>query len=156
MIYITAKREGFARCGVRFSETTTAYEESRFTPEQLADLEAEPMLIVTRELNAGTAAQAEEQIHRLRDALNDAQHQIVILTSERDALMQQLGEMTEERDTLLSRLPPAGDENSGSDIAETVTGSSENNDAVDETDVSDVETGTGPKKPASRAGTKTK
>lgn len=104
MIFITSKREGFARCGVRFSETTTSYPDDRFTPEQLADLEAEPMLIVSRE-NAGmTAGQAAEQISRLKNALDTAEHEVAVVTAERDALHQQLADMTAERDALREQL----------------------------------------------------
>ncbi|ECP1857943.1 hypothetical protein FYR92_09110 [Salmonella enterica] len=104
MIFITAKREGFARCGVRFSETTTSYPDDRFTPEQLADLEAEPMLVVSREGAGMTAGQAAEQISRLKDALSDAQQELAVVTGERDILSQQLAERTAERDALREQL----------------------------------------------------
>lgn len=104
MIFITAKREGFARCGVRFSETTTSYPDDRFTPEQLADLEAEPMLIVSREGAGMTAGQAAEQISRLKDALDTAAHEVAVVTAERDVLHQQLADMTTERDALREQL----------------------------------------------------
>ncbi|EMF3811532.1 hypothetical protein V3I92_000096 [Salmonella enterica] len=104
MIFITAKREGFARCGVRFSETTMSYPDDRFTPEQLADLEAEPMLIVSREGAGMTAGQAAEQISRLKDALDNAQQELVVVTAERDVLHQQLADMTIERDALREQL----------------------------------------------------
>lgn len=104
MIFITAKREGFARCGVRFSETTTSYPDDRFTPEQLADLEAEPMLIVSREGAGMTAGQAAEQISRLKDALDTAEHEVAVVTAERDVLHQQLADMTTERDALREQL----------------------------------------------------
>ncbi|ECG8157331.1 hypothetical protein FNA12_15310 [Salmonella enterica] len=94
MIFITSKREGFARCGVRFSETTTSYPDDRFTPEQLADLEAEPMLIVSREGTGMTAGQAAEQISRLKDALDTAEHEVAVVTAERDALREQLAALT--------------------------------------------------------------
>ncbi|EIX3163604.1 hypothetical protein MKB28_003694 [Salmonella enterica] len=117
MIFITSKREGFARCGVRFSETTTSYPDDRFTPEQLADLEAEPMLIVSREGAGMTAGQAAEQISRLKDALDTAEHEVAAVTAERDALHQQLADMTTERDALREQLAtaapapvPAGDD----------------------------------------------
>ncbi|ECI2309981.1 hypothetical protein AH865_26505, partial [Salmonella enterica subsp. enterica serovar Infantis] len=84
MIFITAKREGFARCGVRFSESTTSYPDDRFTPEQLADLEAEPMLVVSREGAGMTAGQTAEQISRLKDALDTAEHEVAVVTAERD------------------------------------------------------------------------
>ncbi|EIB5040644.1 hypothetical protein KTK97_003308 [Salmonella enterica] len=104
MIFITSKREGFARCGVRFSETTTSYPDDRFTPEQLADLEAEPMLIVSREGAGMTAGQAAEQISRLKDALDTAEHEVAVVTAERDVLHQQLADMTTERDALREQL----------------------------------------------------
>ncbi|EEO3128369.1 hypothetical protein ABDJ17_003537 [Salmonella enterica] len=104
MIFITSKREGFARCGVRFSETTTSYPDDHFTPEQLADLEAEPMLIVSREGAGMTAGQAAEQISRLKDALDDAQQELVVVTGERDSLSQQLADVTAERDSVREQL----------------------------------------------------
>lgn len=107
MIFITSKREGFARCGVRFSEATTSYPDDRFTPEQLADLEAEPMLIVSREGAGMTAGQAAEQISRLKDALDTAEHEVAVVTAERDVLHQQLADMTTERDALREQLAAA-------------------------------------------------
>ncbi|ECZ6449750.1 hypothetical protein F8W75_00040 [Salmonella enterica] len=104
MIFITSKREGFARCGVRFSETTTPYPDDRFTPEQLAELEAEPMLVVSRESAGMTAVQATEQISRLKDALDTAEHEVAVVTAERDVLHQQLADMTTERDALREQL----------------------------------------------------
>ncbi len=106
MIFITSKREGFARCGVRFSETTTSYPDDRFTPEQLADLESEPMLIVSRDAGM-TAGQAAEQISRLKNALDTAEHEVAVVTAERDALHQQLADMTAERDALREQLTAA-------------------------------------------------
>ncbi|EGI5078577.1 hypothetical protein AH866_26195 [Salmonella enterica subsp. enterica serovar Infantis] len=107
MIFITAKREGFARCGVRFSESTTSYPDDRFTPEQLADLEAEPMLVVSREGAGMTAGQTAEQISRLKDALDTAEHEVAVVTAERDVLHQQLADMTTERDALREQLAAA-------------------------------------------------
>ncbi|EAP3024132.1 hypothetical protein KS623_001534 [Salmonella enterica] len=104
MIFITSKREGFARCGVRFSETTTPYPDDRFTPEQLAELEAEPMLVVSRESAGMTAVQATEQISRLKDALDTAEHEVAVVTAERDVLHHQLTDMTTERDALREQL----------------------------------------------------
>ncbi|EBM5716953.1 hypothetical protein FZH65_09340 [Salmonella enterica] len=104
MIFITSKREGFARCGVRFSETTTPYPDDRFTPEQLAELEAEPMLVVSRESAGMTAVQATEQISRLKAALDDAQQALAVVTGERDLLSQQLAERTAERDLAREQL----------------------------------------------------
>ncbi|WP_164273405.1 HI1506-related protein [Stenotrophomonas sp. B1-1] len=46
MIIITSKIEGFRRAGVAHSTTPTPYAEDRFTPDQLAQLQAEPNLFV--------------------------------------------------------------------------------------------------------------
>ncbi|ENZ9960164.1 hypothetical protein ACFLJF_005856, partial [Salmonella enterica] len=80
------------------------YPDDRFTPEQLADLEAEPMLIVSREGVGMTAGQAAEQISRLKDALDTAEHEVAVVTAERDVLHQQLADMTTERDALREQL----------------------------------------------------
>ena len=45
-ILIASKRDGFRRVGVEHSSTPTLYADDRFTDEQLAALEAEPMLVV--------------------------------------------------------------------------------------------------------------
>ena len=45
-ILIASKRDGFRRAGVEHPSTPTLYADDRFTDEQLAALEAEPMLIV--------------------------------------------------------------------------------------------------------------
>lgn len=151
MIYITSKREGFARCGVRFSETTTSYPDDRFTPEQLADLESEPMLIVSRDAGM-TAGQAAEQISRLKNALDAAEHEVAVVTAERDALHQQLVDMTAERDALREQLAAAAPEPTPEDGgAETDTGT--------DTDGADADADAGAEAPApkpARAGAKKK
>ncbi|ECS8429362.1 hypothetical protein CCT29_10450 [Salmonella enterica] len=137
MIFITSKREGFARCGVRFSETTTSYPDDRFTPEQLADLEVEPMLIVSREGAGMTAGQAAEQISRLKDALDTAEHEVAVVTAERDVLHQQLADMTTERDALREQLTAVTsaantqDETASGDTNETDADAGAKSDAED-------------------------
>ncbi|EGX3499960.1 hypothetical protein BJH39_005007 [Salmonella enterica] len=142
MIYITSKREGFARCGVRFSETTTSYPDDRFTPEQLADLESEPMLIVSRDAGM-TAGQAAEQISRLKNTLDAAEHEVAVVTAERDGLHQQLADMTAERDALREQLTAA-----------TPAPAPADDGAVADTDGADTDADAAPK-PA-RAGAKKK
>ncbi|EGO2818988.1 hypothetical protein ITU92_003131 [Salmonella enterica] len=129
MIFITSKREGFARCGVRFSETTTSYPDDRFTPEQLADLEAEPMLIVSREGTGMTAGQAAEQISRLKDALDTAEHEVAVVTAERDVLHQQLADMTTERDALREQLAAVTSTPAANAQDETAPGDTDENSA---------------------------
>ncbi|ECC5191182.1 hypothetical protein B5864_11465 [Salmonella enterica] len=129
MIFITAKREGFARCGVRFSETTTSYPDDRFTPEQLADLEAEPMLVVSREGAGMTAGQAAEQISRLKDALDTAEYEVAVVTAERDVLHQQLADMTTERDALREQLTAVTSTPAANTQDETASGDTDETDA---------------------------
>ncbi len=46
MIRITAKRDGFRRCGVAHPARPTDHPDDRFTEEQLAVMQAEPGLVV--------------------------------------------------------------------------------------------------------------
>lgn len=54
MIRITAKKDGFRRCGVAHTKSATDHPDSRFTAEQLKTLQAEPMLVV-QQLPAGAS-----------------------------------------------------------------------------------------------------
>lgn len=45
-IIITAKRDGFRRCGIAHSTQGTAYPDDFFTAKQLAQLKREPQLVV--------------------------------------------------------------------------------------------------------------
>lgn len=46
VIDITAKRDGFRRCGIAHSDKTTTYPLSHFTAKQLEQLQNEPQLVV--------------------------------------------------------------------------------------------------------------
>lgn len=46
MIIITSKKDGFRRCGVAHPMAPTMYEDGSFTPDQINELQAEPMLTV--------------------------------------------------------------------------------------------------------------
>lgn len=65
---IVAKREGFWRCGVQHSTMAKIYPDGFFTPEQVARLKAEPMLIVD-ELPAedGKAQEADDKAPEVKD-----------------------------------------------------------------------------------------
>ncbi|MBT0664775.1 hypothetical protein KI809_10730 [Geobacter pelophilus] len=47
MLLITAKQDGFRRCGLSHPKETTEYPDNKFTREELAILQSEPMLVVT-------------------------------------------------------------------------------------------------------------
>ncbi|KJV26911.1 hypothetical protein VI06_16225 [Aquitalea magnusonii] len=46
MIRITARDDGFRRAGMAHSATPTEHPDETFTPEQLQELKAEPLLVV--------------------------------------------------------------------------------------------------------------
>jgi 3'-phosphoadenosine 5'-phosphosulfate sulfotransferase (PAPS reductase)/FAD synthetase len=48
MIRITAKKDGFRRCGVAHSAKPVEYADDRFSPAELKRLAAESMLVVER------------------------------------------------------------------------------------------------------------
>ncbi|EIJ7817823.1 hypothetical protein LJN20_001160 [Salmonella enterica] len=109
MIYITAKRDGFWRCGVSHSETTTAYPDYRFTPDELARLEAEPMLIVSRDAPGDDGARA--QLQALKSALQKAEADVDHLSGQVLTLQKQVSDLTEQltetqdaRDSLAAKL----------------------------------------------------
>lgn len=45
-VIITAKKDGFRRCGMAHSARPVEHKDGTFTEEQLASLKAEPMLVV--------------------------------------------------------------------------------------------------------------
>ncbi|EIC5001190.1 hypothetical protein WDL53_002319 [Salmonella enterica] len=109
MIYITSKRDGFWRCGIAHSETTTAYPDDRFTPDELARLEAEPMLIVSRDAPGDDGART--QLQALKSALQkaeaDVDHlsgQVLTLQKQVSDLTEQLAETQDARDSLAAKL----------------------------------------------------
>lgn len=61
-IQITAKRDGFRRCGMSHSDKTQTYADDHFTPTVLDVLMADPMLVVSRvpEGQQGNAEQSKE------------------------------------------------------------------------------------------------
>ncbi|EJK1071593.1 hypothetical protein NKN81_000025 [Salmonella enterica] len=109
MIYITSKRDGFWRCGVSHSETTTAYPDDRFTPDELARLEAEPMLIVSRDAPGDDGARTQLQALKsaLQKAETDVDHlsgQVLTLQKQVSDLTEQLAETQDARDSLAAKL----------------------------------------------------
>jgi hypothetical protein len=49
MIIITSKKDGFRRCGVAHPAGPTEYQDGTFSPDQIKELQSEPMLMVVEE-----------------------------------------------------------------------------------------------------------
>ncbi|CNK22543.1 Uncharacterised protein [Yersinia frederiksenii] len=91
-IQITAKRDGFRRCGMAHSDKTQTYADDHFSPSVLAELQAETMLVVSyvpegqqdhvEQDNAWTEAQARFQ-------------ELVVRNKELETGLQQLSEDAE-------------------------------------------------------------
>lgn len=85
-IQITARREGFRRCGIAHSAKTTTYEDGHFTPKQLAELENEPQLVVVR-IAAGVATDDQDldkQLTLARETITRQERELVTLKSQLD------------------------------------------------------------------------
>lgn len=95
VIEITARREGFRRCGVAHSATTKEWPVDAFTPEQLEVLKADPMLIVVERDKAADkndAARVDELVAQL-----DAERQKVSeLTAQLEEERQKVKDLTAE------------------------------------------------------------
>ncbi|CFQ99123.1 hypothetical protein CBW58_05795 [Yersinia frederiksenii] len=91
-IQITAKRDGFRRCGMAHSDKTQTYADGHFSPLVLAELQAETMLVVSYV--------PEEQQDRVEQdkALTEAQarfQELVVRNKELETGLLQLSEDAE-------------------------------------------------------------
>ena len=103
-ITITAKRDGFRRCGVAHRDVPVTWPDGSFTDEQIAILRAEPSLVVHLGPVSG-------DVDKLKAALGRVQElETVVLQLKEDSvgLMDQLVEMTADRDRLQEALTAAG------------------------------------------------
>lgn len=85
-IQITARREGFRRCGIAHSAKATTYEDGHFTPKQLAELENDPQLVVVR-ITAGAATDdqgLDKQLTLARETITRQEQELVTLKSQLD------------------------------------------------------------------------
>ncbi|AIK14263.1 hypothetical protein GZ59_24660 [Pectobacterium atrosepticum] len=135
-IQITARNDGFRRCGMAHSAKTQTYADDHFTAVQLTVLENDPQLIVVRvsgdvEKNRDTAKQLSAALEKLktaekasaaligeRDALKtrvadlgrdiaSANAAIEAVSAERDVLRESNTALTTERDALQAQLTAA-------------------------------------------------
>lgn len=105
-IRITAKQDGFRRCGLAHSKTPTDYPPETFTPGQLALLKAESLLVV-EEIEGEVVTDEEEkqpldladQIRALNGQLAERESDLDELTAEKEALKRDLA-ATQNANTL--------------------------------------------------------
>ncbi|HGM6655036.1 MULTISPECIES: HI1506-related protein [Serratia] len=110
-IQITARREGFRRCGIAHSAKTTTYEDGRFTPKQLAELENDPQLVVVR-IAAGAATDDQDldkQLSLARETITRQEQELVTLKSQFDdaqkaiaSQQENIAALTTERDDAIA------------------------------------------------------
>ena len=93
VIEITARREGFRRCGVAHSATTKEWPADAFTPEQLAVLKADPMLIVVERDKASSQNDA-DQSDELAAQLDAERQKVSGLTAQLEEERQKVSELT--------------------------------------------------------------
>jgi hypothetical protein len=102
-IQITAKRDGFRRCGIAHSEKTTTYQDSHFNDHELSILESEPNLIVVRigtDTASGDNSTAEQKIAELSALLEQSRSELSQRTSE----LAEAGLMLERCDEVIELL----------------------------------------------------
>ncbi|AMO79719.1 HI1506-related protein [Obesumbacterium proteus] len=85
-IQITAKRDGFRRCGMAHSDKTQTYADDHFSAAQLQVLEAEDQLVVVRLSDQELAVNSTD----ISDQLLSAQQKIDTLTDNLQTTTEQL------------------------------------------------------------------
>lgn len=103
-IQITAKRDGFRRCGIAHSETTTTYPDGHFSSDQLRELMGEPNLIVMYVDNRAAAAQQSDWGESAAARITELEAVVLQLNTDADELKVLLHNVTAERDELQVKL----------------------------------------------------
>lgn len=106
-IIITAKVNGFRRCGIAHSDTATQYPDDHFTKEQLATLQAEPMLVVSVGANASKQQPdtgADSQIATLKAEVKRLDAEVERLTKDNAELYENVTKLTEDNADLVNEL----------------------------------------------------
>lgn len=112
-VKITAKRDGFRRCGIAHSETTTTWPDDHFTRAQLRELEAEPNLVVIRVADENEMALQKDTLIEVKARVIELEAVVLQLNSDADVLKEQLADseqrlaiVTAERDAVLTKAEP--------------------------------------------------
>lgn len=107
-ILITAKVNGFRRCGIAHSDTATEYPDDHFTKEQLATLQAEPMLVVSVGTKDAAKQQpdagADKQIAALKAEVKRLGAEVESLTKDNTELYENVTKLTEDNADLVNEL----------------------------------------------------
>ena len=103
-ITITAKRDGFRRCGVAHRDVPVTWPDGSFTDEQIAILCAEPSLVV----HIGALSGDDDKLKAALGRVEELETVILQLKDDSVGLMAQLVEMTADRDRLQEALTAAG------------------------------------------------
>ncbi|EOY0364371.1 TPA: hypothetical protein MX249_002855 [Klebsiella pneumoniae] len=103
-ITITAKRDGFRRCGVAHRDVPVTWPDGSFTDEQIAILRAEPSLVV----HLGPVSGDDDKLKAALGRVQELETVVLQLKEGSVGLMDQLVEMTADRDRLQEALTAAG------------------------------------------------
>lgn len=98
-ITITAKHAGFRRCGVAHSDSPVVWPEDSFTPEQIKQLKAEPMLVVHDGAQV-SQGKLEGQIDQLQSDNQLLQEKLASLTAEHEAAQSSVASLTADNAAL--------------------------------------------------------
>ncbi|STX11666.1 Uncharacterised protein [Klebsiella pneumoniae] len=105
-ITITAKRDGFRRCGVAHRDVPVTWPDGRFTDEEIAILLAEPSLVV----HIGAVSGDDDKLKAALGRIQELEVQLAELTTDRDRLQAALALQT-------ASLSPEAKDNAADDTA---------------------------------------
>lgn len=103
-ITITAKRDGFRRCGVAHRDVPVTWPDGHFTDEEIAILCAEPALVV----HIGALSGDDDKLKAALGRIQELETVVLQLKEDSVGLMQQLLEVTADRDRLQAELMVSG------------------------------------------------
>ncbi|MCX9038768.1 HI1506-related protein [Citrobacter portucalensis] len=103
-VKITAKRDGFRRCGIAHSETTTTWADGHFTEAQLRELESEPNLVVLRVADVAEFVSQQDELIQVKARVIELEAVVLQLNTDAVELKSALDSVTAERDDLQVKL----------------------------------------------------